>query len=127
MMKIVKWFKNLLYIVEFYNREIAQLQLRATLLERTTEVQKARIEVLEKLIREHTDIAVDCNYRGMNVITVIGRYRNKDYVQTFHVAERNIADLIDQLREMERYAMVRRVDAPPVIRALIERDLNPRW
>lgn len=126
-MKILAWFKNLFYIVEFYNREIAQLQLRATVLEKTTEVQKARIEVLEAMVRENTDIAVDCGWRGMNVITVIGRYRNKDYIQTFHVHEQSIGDLIEQLKRMEQYATIRRVDAPPVIRALVDRELNPRW
>ena len=53
---------------------------------------------------------------------VIGRYKNADYVQTYALDTPDLAALIDQLRIMERTAMVRRIDAPPIFRAAFERD-----
>lgn len=53
---------------------------------------------------------------------VVGRYRNADYVQTYALDTPNLAVLIGQLRQMERCGAVRRVDAPPLFRAVFERD-----
>jgi phosphoribosylanthranilate isomerase len=84
----------------------------------------ARIDQLDKLVKDRTDIAVDFGYKDSSHVIVIGRYRNLDYVQTYRLDDQEFVQLIDRLRAMERHGIVRRLDAPPVVRAVFERDVH---
>lgn len=84
----------------------------------------ARILELEQLVKDRTNIAVDVGFRSANHVIVIGRYKNADYVQTYQIDTPEMSGLIDQLREMQKYGEVRRVDAPPSFRAVFKRDLS---
>ena len=82
---------------------------------------RSRIDDLDALVRDRTNIAVDVGFRGANHVIVVGRYRNTDYVQTYTLDGLDIGEMIEHLRRLEKNAVVRRVDAPPVFRASFER------
>ena len=105
---MLKWLEKLKAIVSRYDTDLRNAH--------------NRIAVLEAIVRDRTNIAVDVGFRDANHVIVIGRYKNSDYVQTFHLPERELGPLIDRLREMSRYGRITRVDAPPVFRAAFERD-----
>lgn len=105
-----KWINKLRQIVRGYDEDRLRMA-RA-------------MEQLEKLVRDRTDIAVDVNAAGGSYAIVVGRYRGADYVQTFHFHDRDLGELIAQMRNMERFANVGRVDAPPGIRAVVKHALK---
>jgi len=105
---MLKWLKKLKSIVAGYDADLRNAH--------------SRIAELEKLVKDRTNISVDAGFRSASHVIVIGRYRNADYVQTFEMDTPSLDALIDQLREHERYGKVVRVDAPPVFRAVFERD-----
>lgn len=84
---------------------------------------------LDQLVRERTDIAADVDMRGgrecRNTVLVIGRYRHTDYVRMFSLDEPELGHLVDQLRGMERHGVVRYIDAPPQLSAVIKKRV--RW
>jgi hypothetical protein len=78
---------------------------------------------LDHLVRERIDIAVDVGGpREMSSVIVVGRYRGVDYVQSFHMPERELGHLVDRLRDMERHGVTRRMDSPPQFRAVVKRE-----
>lgn len=107
---MLSWLKKLHRIVDSHDTE-----LRAA---------HERISQLEKVLRERTNIAVDVGFRNGNHVIVIGRYKNTDYVQTHSLRDNDVGAIIEQLRMMERYGAVTRVDAPPNIRGAFSREFR---
>lgn len=105
---MLKWLKKLKTIVGCYDADLRNAH--------------TRIAELEKLVRDRTNIAVDVGFKSASHVIVVGRYKDADYVQTYALDTPDLAALIDQLRQMERHGVVRRVDAPPQFRAVFERD-----
>jgi len=105
---MITWMKKLLAIVAGYDAALRGAH--------------TRINALEKLVRDRTNISVDVGFRTASHVIVVGRYRNADYVQTFALDTPDLNVLIDRLREMERYGTVQRVDAPPLFRAVFNRE-----
>ena len=104
------WLKKLKGIVAGYDADLRNAH--------------ARIAELEKLVRDRTNIAVDVGFRDANHVIVVGRYRNADYVQTYTLNAPDLSSLIADLRQMEKHGIVRRLDAPPVFRAVFEHDIH---
>ncbi len=104
---MMNWLKKLKAIVSGYEADL-----------RTAH---ARIAALENLVKDHTNIAIDVGFSGANHVIVVGRYKNADYVQTYNIHTDDFSAFVDQLRNMERYGKVRRVDAPPTFRAAFSR------
>lgn len=109
---LVRWIKKLKRIVRDYDKD------RNALL-RT--IQRA-----EDLIRDRTEINVDGSFHGddRNQIIVVGRYRKMDYVQVYTLNDRDLDGLIDQLREMQRYGVVNKIDALFQMKEVIEREIQ---
>lgn len=111
MTRILAWIRTLHGVVSNYARD-QQRTVR-------------RIDDLENVLRERTDIHVDIGYSkrrvGANVI-VVGRYRNCDYVQTYALSADDFAAVINQLKQMERYGTVRTFDAPLGVSAVFEAE-----
>ncbi len=105
---MLKWLKKLKTIVAGYDADLRNAH--------------ARIAELEKLVRDRTNIAVDVGFKSASHVIVAGRYKNADYVPTYALDTQDFAALIDQLRMMERTAVVRRIDAPPQFRAVFARE-----
>lgn len=107
---MLSWLKKLRRIVDSHDAE-----LRAA---------HGRISQLEKVLRERTNIAVDVGFRDGNHIIVTGRYKDADYVQIHSLRDNDVGAIIEQLRMMERYGAVTRVDAPPNIRSAFSREFQ---
>ena len=107
--KLVYWFKKLLQIVREYDT--------------VSQANRSRLEQLEVLVKDRTNIAVDHSpFRGGNFVVVVGRYKNCDYVQTFHLRGNDVTEIVEHLRQQERYGNVVKLDSPPVFRAVFERE-----
>lgn len=104
---MIVWIKKLLAIVKNYEEDMGRLN--------------NRINYSEKLIRDRTDIAADINIKDHNHIIVVGRYKNRDYVQTFTVRGDELNHLVETLKQMERHGVVRQIDAPPQFKAVFDR------
>lgn len=107
---MLKWLKRAKAIVSSYDADLADAHRRIT--------------QLETLVRERTNIAVDVGFKTATHVIVVGRYKGADYVQTYSVDPKDLTHLIDLLRRMERYGAVRRIDGPPVVRAVFEREVH---
>lgn len=103
----MKWIKKLLRIVRDYDNDLARI--------------KTSMATLDRIVRDRTDIAADVHVRGHNHIIVVGRYKNRDYVQAFTVLGDDLPHLIETLKQMERHGVVRTLDAPPQFKAVFER------
>lgn len=87
-----------------------------------------RMKAATDLIKDRTNISSDFHFHGhnRNQIIVTGRYRNRDYVQVFTIADNELKTLIDTLREMQRYGVVDKIDAAYDMKYVIENDLS-KW
>jgi len=108
-MYMLKWIRKLLKIVREYDIRVEQ--------------QKALMVELEALVRNRTNIGADVGYfKDANHVIVVGRYKNADYVQTYSIHTEDMSSMIDTLRQMERHGAVKRLDAPPIFKAVFERE-----
>ena len=116
---MIKWFKTLSRIVRSYDSDQDIIDQK---------VGRALKEVLQaqKFIKHATTINADVSlsHRDDSQIIVIGRYRSRDYIQTYTVSGDNFKGLIEQLKEMQKYGVVRRVDAIPAMREVIDRETD---
>jgi len=86
----------------------------------------SRLTQAENLIKDRTDISANVHFHGRNrnQIIVTGRYKSRDYVQVFTLADNDLRYLIEHLREMERFGVVDKVDSIMDMRAVIKRELK---
>ena len=126
------WWNALAFLRDLranYSQDMARLggRIRAVSSQHHVDViaLNARIDQLDKLVKDRTDIAANVGHRGpKNHVIVIGRYKNVDYVQTYELGDMEFLGLLDMLHKIERHGVVRRLDAPPVMRAVFERDVH---
>lgn len=97
------------HIVNNYHRDIAATN--------------NRINAVEKLIRERTDIHASIGAGTGNFVIVVGRYKDNDYIQIVDMPQRDLDGFIKQLREYTRYGKARTLDAPPNFSAAFRRDV----
>lgn len=85
-----------------------------------------RILAAEKVIKDRTNISTDIRYHGpdRNQIIVTGRYNNADYVQLYTIDDHSLGSLVGRLKEMERYGVLDKVDAPYQMKAVFEREMK---
>ena len=105
-MRILNWWRELRRMVANYGA-----------LER-------KVKLLEDELRKRTTIAADIGYREHeSYAIVIGTLGNRDYVQTFRLP-RGMNELVSVLKDMEISGTVRKVDAPPVFRSVVQREFR---
>lgn len=107
---MITWFKKLRKIVQDYNHDREYLIMR--------------IAELEKILRDRTSLNVDIHHKGLNHVIMVGRYKNTDWIQTYTIDGKDFHHLVDQLKHMQRYGVVDRVDAPPQMSAAIRSSLG---
>jgi len=122
-MRPIKWIKTLARIVATYDKNRIDSRLRE---DSDKEYLASRIRECEQIIRDRTDIHVDLSVAGRNAnqIVVIGHYRGCDYVQTYSMYNKDFTYVVEQLKEMSRYATVKRVDAVHGMEAVIAHELK---
>jgi hypothetical protein len=114
---MLNWLKKLRRIVADYDRDLESLAA-------AVKAERAQRQALETILRERTDIAVDVGFKSPSHVIVVGRYKDQDFVQTYSIATPDLAALIDQLKAMERYGVVRQIDAPPQFRGVVKREIT---
>ena len=121
-MKIVKWWKKLREIVACHK----MIMKIVGSYDNDHRFFINRIVSAENMIKDRTDVSADVHLtnHNPNQIIVVGRYRRSDYVKVFTLADNELGTLVDQLREMQRYGVVTKIDAPYEFRAVVEKDLN---
>ena len=85
----------------------------------------AQLGVVENYVKKATKVHVDIpgSMKNFTTIIVVGTYRGKDHVQVFSLRPGSIDMLMDQLKDMQRYATIERIDAPLGIDATVKRSL----
>ena len=119
-MRPLRWLKTLFAIVRHYEAE----QKDRFALGSKVDEHDLKLKELVQLIRSRTEIHADLSptRHDPNTVIVIGRYRGGDFIQTYQLHSGDLVTMVDQLREMERYGHLGRVDAPPVLKAFVGRD-----
>jgi len=79
-----------------------------------------------QFIKDKTEVNADIHMQSKpgSTIIVCGRYRNRDYVEVFTVPNDDFVGLIEQLKQMQKYARCRRIDAPFSMKAFIDTELG---
>jgi len=114
----IVWFRNLFYIVGNYRDD---LQMIANGVDQCLSRAMAAERYIKRATKLHVDIPADL--KNFTRVVVIGTYRGKDHVQIFNLRPGSIDMLMDQLRDMERYAEINRVESPVEIDATVKRQL----
>lgn len=129
----IKWLSKLKQrlsvlreVVDCYPSERKALEETITRQGHTIKSLTNRLLDVEMQVKSTTDISVDINPQGANHVIVVGRYKDRDYVQCYDLQATNFADLIRELRAMEKTGFINVVDAPPRIAATIREGIR-RW
>ncbi|MFA6199010.1 MAG: hypothetical protein WC679_01225 [Bacteroidales bacterium] len=105
-----------------YDSDLKKLNDRISELEKFVTEKTNKISELERYIKERTNISVDMNLRreDYNTIIVIGSYKNKDYIQTYHI--RDLNEFVDYLERLRQYGSLRTIDCPPQMKYIIDHE-----
>ena len=123
---MISWFKRLFYAVQNFER----IESEAKASQQCCSWLKGRVDDAVKTIKDRTELHVDVSptCKGdPHQIVLIGRYRNRDYVQTFSVHPEDFRGLVERCIEMQRYAHRGRIDAVPEMRAIINEESMKWW
>ena len=108
--KWINWIKTLNYIINHYDANFKWL--------------KKEIKESMQIIKDRTNIHADIHYRSSNQVIVVGRYNGRDYVQTYNVNNKDFKEFILQLRSMEKYGHIRRIDHPIEFKGVFEHEFD---
>ena len=115
----INWFKKLFYIIKHYDEDKIEI---------FDKIQSANLRIRDgvQLIKDRTNIHADVHARlnSPTQVIAIGRYNGRDYVQVFSIHNNDFKGLIHQLKDMEQYGNLRRVDAPIEFLGVLDQDLN---
>lgn len=114
----IVWFRNLFYIVSNYRND---LSLIANGVDECRDVALTAHRFIKKATKCHIEVGLTAESHTQ--VVVIGHYRGKDHVQVFSLRPGSIDMLINQLRDMQRYTEIGRIDAPIEVRATMKREL----
>lgn len=120
-MGLIAWVKKLLTVVREHEADVETL---TELINARANDLYRRVEQAEKLIRDRTTVDVDVGFSGGCTVIVTGRYRDADYVNVHTIRPEDFRALVELLREMERFANLRHIDAAPEFRATLRRGLK---
>lgn len=106
----MKWLRKLLRKWVGYDEELDALH--------------SQLAGLRRLVKERTEVSFDIAHSEGDVscAIMVGRYRDRDFVQTFNLNHADFKNVVDWTRDLQRSARVRRVDAPPVFKSVFERE-----
>ncbi len=80
------------------------------------------------MITERTTVHAGIHYKsGMDIIIVVGRYRNHDYVRCFQVESKDFHEFVEIFRRIEPRGRIGRIDVPfPFFSGVVERLKHER-
>jgi len=114
----IVWFRNLFYIVSNYRDDL-------TMLANGVDDCCKQVAIAERYIKKATKLHVNIAARPKDrtTVVVIGTYRGKDHVQVFGLRAESIDMVVNQLKELRRYAEGGCIDVPPNVDATVRREL----
>jgi len=134
---MIKWFKKLFYIVKHFDdihhtQSMINAQVDGALIEQHSLIKYFgnEVEAGVRTIKDRTELHVDVspmNHGDPHQIILIGKYHNRDYIQTYSVAPEDFRHLIDVCKDMQRYARRGRIDAIPEMKAIINEESMKWW
>jgi hypothetical protein len=71
-------------------------------------------------LKEHTRVDADVGFRGNNTIILTGVYKRQAFVRFYDVGDAEFISLVEQLKHMKKYALIRHVDALPNFRGVFK-------
>ena len=124
---MIKWFKKLFYIVEHFDDIVASMdELGRDQVRVKWHVDEA-VQTIKDRTTLHADVSHSRRDSHMNQIIMIGRYRNRDYIQTYQVQPDDFEGLVRQCIEMQKYAYLSKIDAPYGMKEIIETESEKYW
>lgn len=84
---------------------------------------RAGVDLIQDRTTLHADISP--SKHDPSFVILVGRYRDRDYVQTFSLRSDDFQELAESCRALSREGRWGRIDAPPVFRAVIESYRHP--
>ncbi len=120
-----KWFKKLFYIVRHFDDLVNSMD-ELSLDQRRVE---SNVDEAVKMIKDRATIHADVHsaHGQQSQIIMIGRYRNRDYIQVFEVRPDDFSGLLRQCIEMQKYAHMGKIDAPIGMKEIINTESNDYW
>jgi len=104
---MINWIKRKLGVTaieEAYNQKVQELD--------------RHLKWLQENARMDADVGF--SHRGNNTIILTGIYRGRAYVQFYDMGNGEFERLVEQMRDMKKYALIRHVDAPPMFKAAFD-------
>jgi len=128
---MIKWFKKLLYIVKHFDdinssidNSLVELRARQSSVEYCV---TDAVQTIKDRTTLHADVSPYHRNGNMSQIILIGRYRNRDFIQTFEVLPDDFNGLVHQCIDMQKYAHMGRIDAVPMMKEIIETESEKYW
>lgn len=107
------------------NKDFTEKIVEATLLSKEA---KYESEEAVKIIRDRTRVSADIDAYSPkdypNYVVLCGRYGNFDYVQTVTLSSKDFRFIVNQLKEMRKYADIKFVDVPPNLKHVVDSELK---
>lgn len=110
--------RNLYYIAHNYNSDLHMIV-------NGVDSCREQLGIVESYVKRATKVHLDipASMEDCTTVIIVGTYRGKDHVRTFSLRPGSIDGLITQLKDMQRYAQIERVDAPGGLDATVKRSL----
>lgn len=96
---------------------MTQLEREFKELQASTTAQTKHINLVLEEIKSHTRVDADIGFRSNNTIILTGVYHKRAFVKFYDLGAGEFTSLVEQLKHMKSYALVRHIDAPPSFRA----------
>lgn len=134
---MLSWFKDVLWLIcnaqkirtRLDAQEEALLSLSKSVRQDFCGLQSAirtnanAIANAQKVLRAHTTVSADLNVgRGENMVVLVGRWKNNDYVEILPMPSDAFPDIVEHMRHLAKTYSVHRIDAPQHMRAAFLRD-----
>lgn len=119
---MIAWVKKLLWVVRNFEAVKATADKA---LAQAKHAEQAADDVV-RLVHDRTTVHMDLSPGGHdpNVVILVGRYRGHDFVQVYSFHARDFEAMVEQMRAGARQGHIGRVDAPPALKAVIDRDFK---
>lgn len=121
---MIKWIKNLIRIVGEYDTDIRKLYEKTRILDNQMFSTLDQIKSAEKFIRERTTVDVEVpHFKGYPATVIVsGKYAGGDFIEIYQMDINAFSEIVDHLKSLKRYAVIRNVDAPYQLREFIVKE-----
>ena len=118
-MRIFKNIRRLIRVARDYDEDQSQLKLMYS-------DAIGRSDEAMKLMRERTTLGMDVGFNKHNDthVILVGRYRNRDYVEVMTIDNDCFDELIPILKQMQKSSKISRIDVPFTLKEVIDREIK---